>query len=111
MSAHLSPQARRRLDEHLHGAEWKDLAAEVADALEAASEGRTGLVYGEEERSIILAALQGRPVDAVSVPLRDLTMLTKMAGALATGGHVNEEGKEAIARLDAIVHRAWEATA
>lgn len=55
MSKYMSPQARRRLNDCLHGQEWLDLAAEVADALELAGP----VVLGEAERAVILLALRG----------------------------------------------------
>ena len=57
MDEAMSPQARRRLNGCLHGQEWRDLAWEIAEALEKAS-GET-LIMGEEERAVILAALMG----------------------------------------------------
>lgn len=57
MSKFLSPQARRRFDHCLHGRELIDLTAEIAEALEEASDG--ALVLGEFERGVIFAALKG----------------------------------------------------
>lgn len=57
MDENMSPQARRRLNNCLHGQEWRDLAFEVAEALEEASGGT--LTLGEDERAVILSALKG----------------------------------------------------
>lgn len=57
MDEAMSPQARRRLNGCLHGQEWRDLAWEIAEALERASGG--ALILGEDERAVILAALKG----------------------------------------------------
>lgn len=60
MSRHLSNQARRRLDNTLHGPEWSDLAAEIADALEEEIEFNSApWVIGETERAVIYTALRG----------------------------------------------------
>lgn len=53
----LSPQARRRLNDCLHGQEWKDLAHDIAEALENYVGGK--VVVGEGERRVILNALRG----------------------------------------------------
>lgn len=58
MDEGMSPQARRRLNGCLHGQEWRDLAWEIAEALESAP-GIQSFVLGEDERAVILAALMG----------------------------------------------------
>lgn len=57
---HMSVQARRRLNECLHGQDLIDLAAEIADALQ--HEDPIGKIYGEAERTVILRAL-ARPAN------------------------------------------------
>lgn len=54
----LSPQARRRLNDCLHGQEWTDLAHDIAEALEHFGQDDR-VVLGEEERAAIRLALTG----------------------------------------------------
>lgn len=59
MTAHLSPQARRRLDNCLHGQERIDLAEEVCDAL---VEAYGGSVIGQLDDlfTVVIDAINGR---------------------------------------------------
>lgn len=66
MATHLSPQARNRLLNCLHGQEWIDLAAEIAEAIEEADPFKT-VTLGEHERAIILEALKGGADDPLTL--------------------------------------------
>jgi DNA primase len=52
----MSPQAQRRLQRHLTDGELRDLAHDIAEALEEANPDPF-VVLGEEERAAIFAAL------------------------------------------------------
>ncbi|HWC37355.1 MAG TPA: hypothetical protein VG476_02445 [Acidimicrobiales bacterium] len=76
MIQHMSAQARRRFNRCLYGREIMDLAAEIADTLEAQKP--SGYAYGEAERNVILSVLVRQHGDCEWCGKRSTTLVARL---------------------------------